>query len=83
MVHIAEGPFTFEKGGHRGVIPACGVYFALIMVPAATNKEVVFKGSLAARKFWPRIPLMQNFFEKSLADTNSMKTGSKEVTQKL
>ena len=43
MVHIAEGPFTFEKRGHHGVIPACGVYFALIMVPAATNKEVMFK----------------------------------------
>ena len=41
------------------------------------------KGSLAARKFWPRIALMQNFFVKSLAEKNSMKTGLREVTQKL
>ena len=52
--------------------------------------KLVVKGNLAARTFWRRIPLMQNFFEifqnifnKSLADTKSMKTGLKEVTQKL
>ena len=40
----------------------------------------LFKGRLAGTL---RFPLMQNFFDKSLADTNSMKTGLKEVAQKL
>ena len=30
-----------------------------------TMRQSIFKGNLAARNFWPRIPLMQNFFEKS------------------
>ena len=38
------------------------------------------KGRLAGTR---RIPLMQNFFVKSLADKNSMKTRLREVTQKL
>ena len=45
VVHIAKGPFTFDEAGHRGNTRGntqCGVYFALIMVPAATNKEVMF-----------------------------------------
>merc|ERR1711911_27810 len=36
------------------------------------NTKTFFKGNLAARNFWRRIPLMQNFFEKSLADTENI-----------
>ena len=41
MVHIDEGPFTFQKGGHHGVIPACGIYFALIMGGMNEHIDVV------------------------------------------
>lgn len=51
------------------------------MIVNMNGAYLSLKGNLAA--FWPWIPLMQNFLEKSPADTNSMKTGLKEVTQKL